>query len=253
MIARNTSTQNHLQRQARTPRISAVLIASGLAYACLHAPAHAQPADGSKPPLEITNVSSVNADVQFVRVTAEIHNRSDRWACAPRMLLRLRDAQDQDLTVTSIASGGRPNEREEMAVASRRWLPPGGMSPVEYVRDHKNISGKAAKVAARAGARDCSGTPPDVKVEGFATETTSKGWIKASGSIVVGGGTCRAPAAVIAVYAPDGTIHRVYTVNPVATSTVASAGQRFDFTRTSIPVLSDAPTIKVWGDCSAYQ
>lgn len=227
--------------------LAAVLLAAGVTAVS------AQSTDATNVPLELANVSSMNADSQFVRITAEIHNRSDRWACLPRMFIRLRDAQGQNLSVTSISSAARQNDRDDMAVASRQWLPPGEMAPVEYVRDHRSISGKPAAVATRAGARDCNGPPPDVRIEGFATETTNKGWLKASGAIVVASGQCRAPAAVIAVYAPDGAIHRVYTVNPVETSKVAVAGERISFTRTSIPILSEAPQIRVWGDCSAFQ
>lgn len=211
----------------------------------------AQALSAEKQPLHLTNMSTINASTGFVKMTAEIHNQSDRWACLPTVILRLRDAADQDLKISSLSTASAGGAFEDRVIASRQWLPPGESTPLMYMRDPKNISGKPSKVAARATARDCRGEPAKVKVENFATEVTNKGWAKATGTIVVENGNCRAASAVIAIYAADGTIDAAYTVNPTPMEQVAKGGERIDFTRTSIPFTTETPKIKVWADCSA--
>lgn len=237
-------------RHPRFTRSTPVKAAAVVAY--LLASVAAFSVSAEKQPLHLTNMSTINASTGFVQMTAEIHNQSDRWACVPVAILRLRDENDQDLKISSLSTAQAGGAYEDRVVASRQWLPPGASTPLMYVRDSKNISGKPSKVAARASARDCKGEPPTVKIENFATEVTNKGWAKATGTIVIEGGACRAPAAVLAVYADDGSIDSAFTVNPTQMDKVAAIGERVDFTRTSLPFKTATPNIKVWADCSAH-
>ncbi len=236
----------------------ALVFLSALVFSVFGPPRSARAQDVDPSLLTITaEHGGLDAETGFLRIAGEIRNGSEDWIRAVHVDVYLFDPYGRSIAVRSDVTAARKNlglPAVDGVAAERYFVPPGDVTPFEYVRDAKKLGGAtygSYQLVVRA-----RGTvpPPVAAIENFRYDRIRGPFYSVAGRIRnTGNLPCRSPQVVVAVYDKDSTVWHVVSLTPEETA------DRLLAPRAAVPFLIKALedpggdtilSMKAWGDCA---